>query len=138
MSIRLKRSYAWAYLRASAVSAFANQVDIEITHSLLSLVPLSVAFYRKPREEQAYWREATIQVCEALRERLVQVLSDFLALQRTRRGENDKLGQHFGGVEAPPIAGAVHLKDAKPSILVEEVGYFLLNHADVGTEVIKG
>lgn len=116
--------------------AFTDNVLVELTHLLVSSIPLPVTVERQPREQPMKGSETAVQIHVNLSEALINQAPDFLSLKSPSSGEDSDFGHCVKNVERTPFVDIVHLVRAEIDIVVHEFVDFVFDHVDIGTEVV--
>ena len=125
------------YLRVAALLVLEN-IHEEIAHLLLRLISATIAIQWQIREQKVQRRKTTVQILVAIRESLVQLRTNLIALKRPRRRQNRDLRHGLEDVERAPFVNVVHLVNPECIVILHEVFHLLNDHADVSAEVLEG
>lgn len=113
-----------------AFPSFTDDALVKFAHSLLRLVPSSVAGQRQIGEHEVDWRESTIEMLISFGESLVELCSDFLALKRSRGRKDGQFGHGRESIETLPGGGSVEF-------VRQESKSLFRNHANICAKVLR-
>lgn len=117
--------------------AFLDDVNIKFAHLEVGLISSAVAWQWQIREHEVQRSESVIQVIIELRKRLVQGVTNFLALQRPRGRKDGDFLHDFNDVEIPPFVNVVSLINLEVLVVTNKILNFFLDHTNISAKVVR-